>query len=330
MRLIRRRHKIIVKTNAERLLDRAVAAKTAAIEIYNKVDFPYRAESFCILAVNGWELLLKAKWVKENSDDIESLYDKDKNTQEVKKNRSGNPTTIGINKIAKTLFDDKTLDKNVYRNLELLLVYRNNVTHFFNSSDSEFASQIQGIDIACVKNFVTAAQNWFDYDFTKFNFYLIPISFIKQPQPTDSIKIGNHEKNFLAYISQVIADTENSNDSDYAVTMNYGVKLMRSNNADAFPVRTTKDPNDPALRVTEEQIFKKFSWTYSDLIRHCKKRYKKFTRNRVFHEHKNHIRKNNSDVYKIRYLNPNNEKGTKQGFYSPEVLKEFDKFYTKK
>ena len=39
----------------------AIAATVGAIEIYNKPDFPYRSETFCILAINGWELLLKAK-----------------------------------------------------------------------------------------------------------------------------------------------------------------------------------------------------------------------------------------------------------------------------
>ena len=55
-----------MKSRSKELLDRAIAATVATIEIYNKPDFPYRSETFCILAINGWELLLKAKWLKEN------------------------------------------------------------------------------------------------------------------------------------------------------------------------------------------------------------------------------------------------------------------------
>ena len=33
----------------------------AAIEVYNKPTFAYREESFAILAINSWELLLKAR-----------------------------------------------------------------------------------------------------------------------------------------------------------------------------------------------------------------------------------------------------------------------------
>lgn len=314
----------------KKLLDRAVAAQIAAIEIYNKVVFPYRAESFCILAVNGWELLLKAKLVKEHGDDIESLHEIDNKTQKIKTNRSGNPITIGINKIAKNLFDDKKLDENAYNNLVLLLEYRNNVIHFFNSSDINFASKIHGLSIACVKNFIVAAQNWFDYDFTKFNFYLMPISLIKQPQHIDDININNQESNFLQYMSKIIADTENSNESDYDVTVNFDVRLIRSNNQDAFPIRTTNDPNAPALQVTEEQILQKFPWVYSQLIKNCRQRYKDFTCNKTFYKHRKYIRENISGVCKIRYLDPKNKKGSKKEFYSPKILEEFDKFYIKK
>ena len=37
----------------------------AAIEVYNKPDFLYRGETFSILAINSWELLLKAKHIKD-------------------------------------------------------------------------------------------------------------------------------------------------------------------------------------------------------------------------------------------------------------------------
>ena len=46
-----------MKARFRELLDRDMAA----IEIYNNPDFLYREEAFAVLAVNGWELLLKAK-----------------------------------------------------------------------------------------------------------------------------------------------------------------------------------------------------------------------------------------------------------------------------
>ena len=63
-----------MKSRSQKLLDKSIAATVAAIEIYNKPDFQYRGETFSILAINGWELLLKAKWLDENGNKIQSLY----------------------------------------------------------------------------------------------------------------------------------------------------------------------------------------------------------------------------------------------------------------
>ena len=44
----------------ESLIDKSIGSMLSAIEIYNKPDFKYREETFAILAINSWELLLKA------------------------------------------------------------------------------------------------------------------------------------------------------------------------------------------------------------------------------------------------------------------------------
>lgn len=40
-----------MKARSKELLDRAVAATVASIEIYNKPDFLYREEAFAVLAI---------------------------------------------------------------------------------------------------------------------------------------------------------------------------------------------------------------------------------------------------------------------------------------
>lgn len=42
----------------ERFVDKAAAAITAAVEVYNKPAFMQREETFAILALNAWEPLL--------------------------------------------------------------------------------------------------------------------------------------------------------------------------------------------------------------------------------------------------------------------------------
>jgi len=61
----------------------------AAIEIYNKPDFLYREETFSILALNSWELLLKAKLVKDNKGNIGCLYIREHRMTKSGKNRLG-------------------------------------------------------------------------------------------------------------------------------------------------------------------------------------------------------------------------------------------------
>lgn len=55
------------------LVDKAIDACIAAIEIYNKPDFRDREEAFSILMFNAWELLLKARVLRENKGDQRSI-----------------------------------------------------------------------------------------------------------------------------------------------------------------------------------------------------------------------------------------------------------------
>jgi hypothetical protein len=49
------------KPRYAQLVDKAIEAAISAIEIYNKPGFRYREETFAILMLNAWELLLKAR-----------------------------------------------------------------------------------------------------------------------------------------------------------------------------------------------------------------------------------------------------------------------------
>ena len=83
----------------------------SAIEIYNKPDFKYREETFSILAINSWELLLKAKWLKIHKHSVKSLYVTEKKLKpngepykypKVKLTACGNPFTHGLDRLAKS------------------------------------------------------------------------------------------------------------------------------------------------------------------------------------------------------------------------------------
>ena len=61
-------------SKADRLYTKSESAMIAAIEVYNKPTFAYREETFSILAINAWELLLKARILSENENQLRSIY----------------------------------------------------------------------------------------------------------------------------------------------------------------------------------------------------------------------------------------------------------------
>ena len=122
-----------------RFFRKAEAALLAAIELYNKPDFRYREESFAILALNAWELLLKAKLLVESSNRPQCLYFYEKRKTKKKtlskklylrKNRSGNLQSISLGQVITDLETRKSirLSASIKRNLDGLIEIRDNAS----------------------------------------------------------------------------------------------------------------------------------------------------------------------------------------------------------
>lgn len=324
-----------MKLRSQLLLEKAIAAMVSAIEIYNKPAFQYREEAFSILAVNGWELLLKAKWLVENDDELESLFIEEKKKDGLKSqgpnyqlNRSGNPRTSDVSFLAKKLVEKKLITQNVWTNVQALLIIRDNAIHFYNPS-MEIANKLQIVGAASVQNFASLVKKWFDNDLSEFNLHLMPLSFVTLPTQTETVVLNQEEQNFLEYLNRLEAGADET-DSQYAVTINFEVKLKRSTNTDAPEFRLTSDPDAIPIHITEEQALQKYSWDYKKLTDKCRARYSDFKSDKRFHGIKKSLCKDESNgLCKIRYLDPRNEKSSKKLFYHPDILKEFDKHYTK-
>jgi Protein of unknown function (DUF3644) len=119
------------------LSQKSVQAAIAAIEIYNKPNFSYREEAFTLLMTNAWELLIKAKWVVDHSENPQSLYpveDDGKGKLLFKTNRSGNPLSYGLPYLAAKLVKDKNsgLEQGCHDNILALLEIRDNAAHLVN------------------------------------------------------------------------------------------------------------------------------------------------------------------------------------------------------
>ena len=167
-----------MKARSQELLEKSVSAMISAIEIYNKPDFKYREEAFAILAINFWELLLKAKWLKDNNNKIRSLYVYEKTKkkdgsaskiQAIKITGSGNPFTHSLEHLSAKLHESGVLNGLARHNIDALREIRDSSVHFYNRN-TLFAIRLQEVGSACVKNFVQAGKDWFGLDLSCYNF----------------------------------------------------------------------------------------------------------------------------------------------------------------
>jgi uncharacterized protein DUF3644 len=108
-----------------RLLGNSRAAIVGAIEIYNKPQFDYRDETFVILLINAWELLLKALLSKSG----QSIYYKKKRGEPYRTLTWQDAFNRAVRRGA---WPAKLPDVPIRKNLELLSTYRDGSVHFYN------------------------------------------------------------------------------------------------------------------------------------------------------------------------------------------------------
>ena len=325
-----------MKALSKELLDRSILAMVAAVEIYNKPGFPYRNESFTILAINAWELLLKAKWLGLHGNRKRSLYvyerrqtksGKRTTKQFIKRTRSNSAFTHELAYLAKQLATRNVLDVSVSKNLEIMLEFRDCAAHFYNDNPA-FYTRLYELGAACVKNFANAVREWFQRDVTEFDSRLMPLTFMALPSSVQGSLLNADESNFLAFMAS-LDEPDVDPEAPYSVSVNVELKFTRSKSADAFPVKVTGDPLSLQVNLTEEDIRERYPWDYAKLTERCKTRYQGFKVNQQYHG----LRKSlaSDDRFgRLRYLDPGNTRSAKKPFFNPNILSELDKYYSKK
>lgn len=324
-----------MKSKSSELLDKSISAMIAAIEVYNKPDFMYRGETFSILAINSWELLLKAKYLKDNHNKMRSLYvmepvtNKDGSKSKKKKTkltRSGNPFTHSIDFIAKKLIEKNEMDQVIFNNIMALIELRDSAIHFYNYS-IKFNVRIQEIGTASLKNYVSLYKKWFNKDLSDYNFYLMPLSFVQTHKESDVLLLNNEEKNFFKYVDDLEDST--SSDGEYSIALNIDVKFSKSTSKDAIKVALSRDTDAIKVTLTEEQLRDKYPMDYKQLTDKCKERYCDFVLNGDYHTNRRLYENDDKCAY-TRYLDPSKKKSGKKVFYNEVMLLRLDNHYTRK
>jgi len=324
-----------VKSRAKELVEKAVGAMVSAIEIYNKPDFKYREETFAILAINAWELLVKAQWLQRNNNKVRALYVREKGTKKdgtpyvrprIKTTASGNPFTHSLDYLAKKLVEEGDLSEAALKNLDALREIRDSSVHFYNNNNV-FALQLQEVGSAAVKNWVIASRSWFEVDLSKFNFYLMPLAFLHSEHAATGLILNKEERNVAEYIRNL--DAVNDPQGPYSVTVNVDVIFSRSKATDALSVQLSREPDAMKVQLTEQQFKDRYPLTYRDLTKGCRARYSDFKENSKYHKIREPL-KADPKYCRVRRLDPDNPKSTGKDWYSRAVFAVFDQHYTGK
>lgn len=321
-----------------KFVEKAVAALVAAIEIYNKPSFQYREETFALLAINAWELLLKAQLLKGGANDpkVIRVYEvrrtksgKPSKKRYLKRNRAGSPLTIALPACVFALDKNPAtrLSPEIKANLDALTAIRDNAAHYINASPV-LAKQVLEVASATVKNCVILAKTWFARDFADTLSLVLPLSFLSGAKDIDSVVVTAGENRLIKYL-QGLAAAEPEAGSPYSVAVRVQVKFERSKLATASKVQVTNDPDAVKVVLTEQDVRERYPWDYKALGRKCADRYSNFKHNGKFHS----LRKplvGDARYAHSRFLDPGNLRSGRKDFYSPGVFDVLDKHYTRK
>jgi len=317
------------------IANKSVQAAVAAIEVYNKPNFSYREEAFALLMSNAWELLLKAKWLADHKEAIESLYelvDDGMGGKVPKTNRSGNPLSHSASYLAVKLKDDKNsgLEQACHDNFLALIEIRDNAAHFINK-DLYLGRRILEIGTASLRNYLCLATEWFQLDLSRYNFFLMPISFYHGFETAEPVTRAHYPKQvqrLLTYLD-TLENQPIEEGAKQHVALRMESKLVRGKDASAVTFRWTDNPSAPAITVREEDVLKTYSMTYRDLANALKRRYANFLENKDFHRIRKALEKDSKYVI-VRLLHPGNPASSRQRFYNPNILQKFDKHYVRR
>ena len=320
------------------LLEKSIQAAIAAIEVYNKPDFKYREETFSILMINAWELLLKAKILKANRGKRNSIYvpikTKTASGKKIqrfypKRNRSGNPMTLDVFSALKKV----RVPDELRENLNLLVEIRDNAIHYINDSKS-FEKVVLEIGTATLKSYMTLVNEWFNHDLGNYDFFLMPVSFF-HPFEMESFSTNSKNKqmeNFLAYVSKKLTDNPTNLNSSHNIALRLETRLEKSMSEKALSVRYSNDSPIVVRQEIDNKIrdgLKNGSiLDYKSFVNKCRSKIKNFKKDKEFNKKCKEL-KSDEKFCLVRYMDPLKQSGTPKYFWTSEAIKEVEKIYGK-
>jgi hypothetical protein len=312
------------------MAEKSVHASVAAIEIYNKPDFLFREEAFSMLMTNAWELLLKAKWLADHAEDEACLFEQ-KPDGAARVSRCGNPCTHGLGFLAERLVADKDsgFDRAAYDNVLALIEIRDTSAHFIHK-DLHLGKRVLEVATASLRNFLVLTGEWFQIDLSRYNFFLMPLSFyhgFEAITATSISKQPDQVKRLIAYLDKLVQESPETGSKHVALTIE--TKFVRAKEASAIAFRWTDNPDAPAVKLSEEDVLRNYPMTYRELTELLRRRYVDFREAEKYHQLRRKIEQEKKYCI-TRALDPRNPKSSRQRFYNTNIVAEFDRHFTKR
>ena len=252
------------------ILEVSLQAAISSIEIYNKPDFKYREQTFSILLINAWELLLKAKIIKDNSDELESIYIKKKDGK-YKLSRSGNPMTIEV----MGALEKCQIDQKIKKNLEKLIEIRDTSVHFYHDTSLSYLVYILGL--AALRNYQLFVKEWFQKSLREYNFYIMPLGFSYNFESLNLIELDKKPESLSRLITSVSEDqVNNSLESGYNFTCEIKTTLVSAKkittDADIVAKVEKESSNNSVIVERLQRLTDKYPLSYTELVQKIKEK----------------------------------------------------------
>jgi len=248
-----------------KLVENAMAAMLAAVEIYNKPQVSYREQMTVILVVNAWELILKAALLKAKR----SIFYLKKPKQKY--------LSISLDDALERVRNASLWPGNidgvaVTTNVQALAVYRDRAIHLYNAQG--LGTVIYPFLQTCVLNFRDFTQEMFQKDLAQaISWQLLPLGATAPPDAAqfmrvDSAAAASEEVRSFMTELRVLMDKASASGADpsrIAVVYDIHMKsLKKMSSADLVvgvaadaPVRVVtrkSDPSDDYKYLTTELL----------------------------------------------------------------------------
>lgn len=245
-----------------------------------------------------------------------------------KMNKKGYYITLGIERLLSEFENNPDIDKRCLENIGLLNNIRNSAIHLINK-DSELCSIVFEIGSANLKNYIEFIIENFNKDLSKYNFYLMPLSFYNDYTIVDNLKIQDTSLKTKLKKDLLVLNTQYKSgpNEKYSILLSTKVSFTQGETKIiTTKFGKTKEESDFTINLSDDEIDRRYPLSFEDIIKNLRKKYPDFKQDSKFYKLNEKLRNKKINGYQ-RFLNNKTKSGACRWQYSSNILNDFDKYY---